>query len=155
MLALFDLIDALHQPPRLGVVPLTPALVDALVGLLDLVVAAHPRHTMRRSLSNRASGLDLSVRARAMKVRDSLLTAAGRLSGLRPHADVGGTSHMIEIVWPEVQAAVIVHGNDDTVGAKAHVPLESIASDVLQSEQATEQEAAPGGTATTEIQDNE
>lgn len=99
LLALLDLMDSLHRAPHLGATPLSPGLVEALIGLLDLVVAGQPRcavdHPSLARKCHQKEFLHDAVRSRASAVRDALLSVRSRLP--IPSSSTAG----ITIEWPQ------------------------------------------------------
>eukprot|EP00411_Alexandrium_monilatum_P106793 CAMPEP_0175770378 /NCGR_PEP_ID=MMETSP0097-20121207/71469_1 /TAXON_ID=311494 /ORGANISM="Alexandrium monilatum, Strain CCMP3105" /LENGTH=951 /DNA_ID=CAMNT_0017080631 /DNA_START=16 /DNA_END=2871 /DNA_ORIENTATION=+ len=104
MLALLDVVEALHQRPRLGVVPLAPSLRDAFAALLDAAAAAHRRHAAVASAAAPGSAV---VAARATEVRNAVVAAAGAWGA--PAGPGLGSSDaaptVVSFTWPEVPAA--------------------------------------------------
>eukprot|EP00747_Dinoflagellata_sp_TGD_P219847 gnl/TRDRNA2_/TRDRNA2_91889_c1_seq1.p1 gnl/TRDRNA2_/TRDRNA2_91889_c1~~gnl/TRDRNA2_/TRDRNA2_91889_c1_seq1.p1 ORF type:complete len:736 (-),score=112.43 gnl/TRDRNA2_/TRDRNA2_91889_c1_seq1:73-2118(-) len=152
MLAVLDLLEALHQPPRLGVTPLAPDLVNAFASLLDSLASTHQRRV--QPVSRRRTAVDASVRSRALEVRDSLL-AVGALS-LTPLSNeaLGAASQRISISWPEPrtgQPAPLLEAEmaDDDMAAE---PEEHTAQKVERKEE--EAEAVPAGTLQVETSDS-
>jgi len=108
-LALIDAVEALHQKPRAGVVPLAQNLVDAFATLLEALAAEFQsraplgrhilgcgiRATMPR---NEDSAASMPVRLRALQVRSNLVTYARKGSPSAGHEE--STQPGISISWP-------------------------------------------------------
>jgi len=97
VLSLLDLVEALHQPPRLGVTPLAPSLVSAFAALLEAVRDTFQRRAV--DVSSRDGGL-ASVQLRVNQVSDALLVAAGRLP-IASSTTSTSSGAGLSISWPQ------------------------------------------------------
>lgn len=126
MLAMIGVVEALHQTPRLGVVPLAPNLVNAFSVLLEALAVEHQRRNASLP-SHGESFCGTSVSWRAMQVRGSLLAAGAGVPLPPPSAAVP----VISISWPEpVLVAAGVAGQAPEVPPQGEAPAAAAAAAV-------------------------
>ncbi|CAK0839748.1 unnamed protein product, partial [Prorocentrum cordatum] len=104
VMAILDVFEALHRPPRIGAGPLAPGLLNAILALVDAVAAAFQRRPATRSgeRSRSAIGHDF-VRARALQLRSALAAAGQPLAGGASAATAAASQ--VTIAWPEAAPA--------------------------------------------------
>lgn len=99
ILALIAVVEALHQTPRPGVMPLAPSLRDAFAALLNTVTAAYQRRVVQNTRAEAAPPA-ISPSLQAMHVRDTLLTAASWPAHIGHGLALDGSIPGISIFWP-------------------------------------------------------